>query len=60
MTRNNSVDRTDLYHEIFFSLTKNEFELPEDKFTTNINCICLSNLLKTSLEATVSYGSQSD
>ena len=52
MTRDSSVDRKDLCHENFSS--DNDFELPKDKFTTNVYWICLLNLLKTSLEPTVS------
>ena len=37
------VNRADLSLEN--SLTRNNFELPKDKSTTNINCISLSILL---------------
>ena len=39
------VNRADLRHENFSSLTRDDFEIPKDKFTTNIYWICLSNLL---------------
>ena len=42
------VNRADLRHEIFLSSTRDNFELPKDKFTISINW-------KLNLEAAVRY-----
>ena len=49
MRQANQVNRADLCHEHFSFLTRDHLELPQYKFTTNLNWICLFPLSKINI-----------
>ena len=49
MRQANQVNRADLCHEHFSFLTRDNLELPQYKFTTNLNWMCLFPLSKINI-----------